>query len=253
MSSNTNNPQSKTVSNAKGSFSFVIPVFNHPEKIRDVVTSCMKIGFPVFIIDDGSTDNTVEQINDIQGIHLIRHSKNKGKGAAIMSGFTESSKISNWAITIDADGQHNPDDAFQLISAISNNQRAIVVGFRKDMSGEHVHWTSSFGRKFSNFWVRMSGGPNISDTQSGFRAYPLPESIQLKPKAKRFQFEVEILVKAQWNGLPVIEAPVSVSYTPGSGRVSHFRPFVDFARNFKTFGRLIIQRMFIPLSIRRKL
>jgi len=239
--------------NEKGKFSIVIPVYNHQEKIKDVVISCLKLGFPVFVVDDGSTDNTLDQIKNIKEIRLIRHEKNQGKGAAIMTGLSEAVKVSDWAITIDADGQHNPDEALLLIRSLPEKQRPIIVGFRKGMSGQHVHWTSSFGRKFSNFWVRMSGVPKISDTQSGFRIYPIPESIALNTKAKRFQFEVEILVKAAWKGLPVIETPVSVSYTPGSGRVSHFRPFVDFVRNSQTFCRLIVQRLFLSKSKRKHL
>lgn len=237
----------------KDKFSFVIPLYNHQEKIKDVVSACLKLGFPVFVVDDGSTDGSAEQIKDIRGIHLIRHKKNLGKGAALLTGFSEAVSISDWAITIDADGQHNPEDAYHLISVIPEHQRPIVVGIRQGMSGIYVHWTSSFGRKFSNFWVRVSGGPKISDTQSGFRIYPLPESMTLTTRARRFQFEVEILVKAAWKEVPVIEAPVGVTYTPGSGRVSHFRPFVDFIRNSETFCRLIVQRIFIPRYIRKKL
>jgi hypothetical protein len=106
-----------------------------------------------------------------------------------------------------------------------------------------VPWTSRFGREFSNFWVRMSGGPSVADSQSGFRAYPLPECLHLDVRARRFQFEVEILVKASWSRLPVVEVPVRVSYTPGSHRISHFHPFYDFLRNTGLFSRLITYRI----------
>jgi hypothetical protein len=152
--------------------------------------------------------------------------------------------VAGWAITIDADGQHYPEDAKKLIKAIPENTRTIVVGAREGMVGKHVPWTSSFGRKFSNFWVRTSGGPIISDSQSGFRIYPLPEALHLKTKARRFQFEVEILVHANRGGIPVIEAPVRVNYNPNGKRISHFRPFVDFLRNSSTFTRLIFTRIF---------
>jgi hypothetical protein len=114
------------------------------------------------------------------------------------------------------------------------------------MTGVHVPWTSRFGRKFSNFWVRVSGGPAILDSQSGMRIYPLPEALNLGTKARRFQFEVEILVQAKRKGLPVIEAPVRVNYNPNGSRISHFRPFVDFLRNSSTFTRLIFTRIFKP-------
>jgi hypothetical protein len=107
-----------------------------------------------------------------------------------------------------------------------------------------VPWTSRFGRGFSNFWVRCAGGPRLADTQSGFRLYPLPETLQLDVRARRYQFEVEVLVKARWQGLAFCETPVGVTYQPKGGRVSHFRPFVDFCRNSATFSRLITQRIF---------
>jgi hypothetical protein len=91
----------------------------------------------------------------------------------------------------------------------------------------------------------------MTDSQSGFRIYPMPESINLKVKARRYQFEVEILVKANRKQIPILEAPVRVTYPQGSQKVSHFHPFFDFFRNFGTFSRLITQRIF-NLSFLRK-
>lgn len=233
-----------SIKNNKHRFAFVIPVYNHAGTVARVVKDAQALGFSVFVVDDGSTDDTYNRIKALPGIQVLRHAANQGKGAAIMTGFTAASAMANFAITIDADGQHYPEDARNLINAIPENSRPIVVGARAGMTGEHVPWTSSFGRKFSNFWVRTSGGPKISDSQSGFRIYPLPEALQLKTKARRFQFEVEILAHANRNGIPVIEAPIRVRYNPEGGRISHFRPFIDFCRNSSTFTRLIFRRIF---------
>ncbi len=232
------------IKNKKNRFAFVIPVYNHAGTVAQVVKDAQALGYPIFVVDDGSTDNTYDQIKEIKGIQILRHEINQGKGAAILTGFATASAVANWAITIDADGQHYPQDARNLIKAIPKNSWPIVVGARDYMPGEYVPWTSSFGRKFSNFWVRTSGGPAISDSQSGFRIYPLPEALNLKTKARRFQFEVEILVHAHRNGIPVMEAPVRVNYSPNGERISHFRPFVDFCRNSSTFTRLIFRRIF---------
>jgi glycosyltransferase involved in cell wall biosynthesis len=232
----------------KDRFAFVIPVYNHAGTVARVVKDAQALGYPVFVVDDGSTDDTYNQIKEIKDIQVLRHEQNLGKGAAILTGFAAASAVADWAITIDADGQHYPEDAKILIKAIPKNKRPIVIGARAGMTGEHVPWTSSFGRKFSNFWVWTSGGPVISDSQSGFRIYPLPEVLHLKTKARRFQFEVEILVHAKRNGIPVIEASIRVHYNPEGGRISHFRPFVDFLRNSSTFTRLIFRRIF---SIRK--
>ena len=107
-------------------------------------------------------------------------------------------------------------------------ERVIVVGNRQGMAGENVPWTSRFGRGFSNFWVWAAGGPWIADSQSGFRLYPLPEALQLGVRARRYQFEVEILVRARRSGIATVEVPVSVVYQPKGVRVSHFRPWRDF-------------------------
>jgi glycosyltransferase involved in cell wall biosynthesis len=233
-----------TLLNKKNQFAFVIPVYNHAGTVAQVVKDAQDLRYPIFVVDDGSTDNTFDQIKDIAGIQILRHPQNQGKGAAILTGFAAASAVANWAITIDADGQHYPEDTRKLIKAIPKKTRPIVVGARAGMAGKHVPWTSSFGRKFSNFWVRTSGGPAISDSQSGFRIYPLPEAFNLKTKARRFQFEVEILVQATRDGIPVMEAPVRVNYNPEGKRISHFRPFVDFLRNSSTFTRLIFTRIF---------
>ena len=233
-----------TSSKNKNRFAFVIPVYNHAGTVAQVARNAQAPGYPVFVVDDGSTDNTYDRIKDIQDIHVLRHEQNQGKGAAILTGFAAASAVADWAITIDADAQHDPQDAQKLIQSIPRGTRPIVVGARQGMTGANVPWTSSFGRKFSNFWVWISGGPKISDSQSGFRLYPLPETLSLRTKARRFQFEVEILVHANRNGIPIIEAPVRVHYNPEGGRISHFRPFVDFCRNFSTFSRLIFRRIF---------
>ena len=230
--------------NHKGRFAFVIPVFNHEGLVRQVIQQACVLKFPVFVVDDGSTDSTYDKIKDISGIIIIRHKDNMGKGAAIITGFIAAASVADWAITIDADGQHYAEDALKMIDAIPEGMRPIVVGAREGMTGEHVPWTSSFGRKFSNFWVWLSGGSMLSDSQSGMRIYPLPEAIELPTRARRFQFEVEIIVQAQRKGISIIEVPVRVVYNPAGARISHFRPFVDFLRNSATFTRLIFTRIF---------
>jgi glycosyltransferase involved in cell wall biosynthesis len=237
----------------KGAFAIVIPVYNHGPMIESVIMNSLKLNLPVIVVDDGSTDSSSDRIKNIDGIQFLRWRENRGKGAAIISGFDRASEIADWAITIDADGQHNPEDALNLIRAIPENSRPLVVGMRQGMTDQDVPWTSSFGRKFSNFWVKISGGPQMTDSQSGFRIYPLPESMNLGVKARRFQFEVEILVRAAWANIPVIEVPVSVSYAKGPLRISHFRPFVDSIRNARTFYQLITRRLLIhPFTRGRK-
>jgi glycosyltransferase involved in cell wall biosynthesis len=221
----------------------IIPVYNHEQMVAEVVERSLLLGLPVIVVDDGSTDATQDRIKRIKGIRILRHRLNRGKGAALLTGFAAAAEFSDWAVTLDADGQHNPEDAQGLIDAIPESERPIILGMREGMLASDVPWTSRFGREFSNFWVRMSGGPAVADSQSGFRAYPLPECLHLGVRARRFQFEIEILVKAWWSHLPVVEVPVRVSYTPGARRISHFHPFYDFLRNTGLFSRLITYRI----------
>ncbi len=224
----------------------IIPVYNHERQIGEVIGQTLKLGLPVFVVDDGSTDSTTHVIEDIEGITILRHPVNQGKGAAILTGLGAArAKGCNMAVTLDGDGQHNPEDVWSLLEVVGKKERCIVVGKRVGMSrGKNVPWTSRFGRKFSNFWVWTSGGPFLEDSQTGFRLYPIPETMDLEVKARRYQFEVEVLVKAKQHGINIKESPVRVVYQAHGERVSHFRPWLDFWRNSTTFSRLIFTRIF---------
>ena len=227
----------------KGPFAVIIPVYNHGATLGAVVRKAQGLGVPIFVVDDGSTDDGPLAIADLQGVRLLRHAVNRGKGAALLTGMRAAAAKARWAITLDADGQHDPDDARALVRAIPPHMRPLVVGCRQGMLATGAPWTSRFGREFSNFWIRMSGGPRAADSQSGFRIYPLPETLDLGVRAGKYQFEIEVLVKARWHGLPLIEAPIAVTYQPATGRISHFHPFFDFLRNSGTFTRLMFQRV----------
>jgi glycosyltransferase involved in cell wall biosynthesis len=230
-------------------YAIVIPAYNHGTKVRWVVEKCLRLPVPVIVVDDGSTDSTPDVLASLSGVTVITHKKNQGKGASLLTGFAAALKFADWAITIDADGQHDPDDIPSLISliqAIPVGQRPLVIGKREGMGHGNAPWTSHWGRRFANFWVWTSCGRWFSDSQSGFRVYPLPETLYLGTKAKRYQFEVEVLVRAVWLGIPIIEAPVHALYGVPGERVSHFRPWLDFWRNTRTFAWLVAKRVLIP-------
>jgi glycosyltransferase involved in cell wall biosynthesis len=228
----------------------VIPAYNHGAQVRKVVEKCLHFRLPVVVVDDGSTDSTPDVLASLSGVTVIRHKKNQGKGASLLTGFAAVLQFADWVITIDADGQHNPEDILSLTREVPRWQRPLVIGRRVEMGDKNVPWTSRWGRRFANFWVWASCGRWLSDSQSGFRIYPLPETLHLGTKAKRFQFEVEVLVRAVWRGIPIIEAPVHAIYGPPEERVSHFRPWLDFWRNTQTFGRLVATRVLIPSKLR---
>ncbi len=232
------------VAPARPSFAWVVPVYNHGDRVEAVIREISSLGGTIIVVDDGSTDQTRDVLRRIPEIRLLRHTVNRGKGAALITGMRTAAETARWAVTVDADGQHRPGDAFRLMAAIAPGKRPIVVGQRCGMGC--APWTSRFGRGFSNFWVRRAGGPALADTQSGLRAYPLPETLALPVKARRYQYEIEVLVKACWQGIDIIEVPVGVLYQEGRSRISHFRPFADFVRNTGVFSRLITRRVFTP-------
>jgi glycosyltransferase involved in cell wall biosynthesis len=224
-------------------FAVVIPVYNHGATVAEVVRASLKLGFPVIVVDDGSSDGGCRSLDLLTGVRLLRHRVNRGKGAALVTGMRAAAENAHWAITLDADGQHHPADALNLVAAIGAESRPIVIGHRQGMLETGAPWTSRFGREFSNFWIRRSGGPKLRDSQSGFRIYPIPEILHLGVRAGKYQYELEVLVKAHRSGIRVVEAPIRVSYPPQDERISHFHPFFDFLRNSGTFTRLIFIRI----------
>jgi glycosyltransferase involved in cell wall biosynthesis len=232
-------------------YAIVIPAYNHGAQVRRVVEKCLQLGLPVIVVDDGSTDATPSVLASLSDVTAIYHKENQGKGASLLTGFAAALPFADWAITMDADGQHDPDDILSLIQAVPEGQRPLVIGRRMGMGHGNVPWTSRWGRRFANFWVWASCGRWLSDSQSGFRVYPLPETLHLGTKAKRYQFEVEVLVRAVWCGIPIIEVPVHAIYGPPEERVSHFRPWLDFWRNTQTFARLVATRVLTPSRLRK--
>lgn len=221
----------------------IIPTYNHGTRVAAVVRRALTLGWPVFVVDDGSTDDTTQVLTSLAGIRRLHHPVNRGKGAALITGMRRATEVAEYAVTIDADGQHDPGEALRLAAAIPNDRRVIVIG-RREMSD--APWTSRKGRAFSNFWVWVSGGPKLADSQSGFRIYPLPETLALGVSARRYQFEVEVLTRAAWQGIAVVEVPIRADYGATLPRISHFHPMTDFLRNFGAFSRLITRRVFTP-------
>jgi uncharacterized protein (DUF2062 family) len=132
-------------------------------------------------------------------------------------------------LTIDADGQHDPADIPLFFRRLCEEPLTVVVG-KRNFATANVPASSRFGRKFSNFWLRLQTGQSLGDTQSGFRAYPLAVLEGLQLNEIHYSFEVEVLVKAAWAGVPLADVDISVYYPPAGERISHFRGFMDNLR-----------------------
>ena len=228
----------------------VIPLYNHASSVRAVAERALRVHPLVIVVDDGSTDHGAERLAGLP-LHLVRLPRTSGKGAALLTGAEEAARRgASHMITLDADGQHYPEDIPLFLAALEREPAAIIVG-RRDFSVPHVPRASRFGRAFSGFWMRVQTGIGVSDMQSGFRAYPIDVLRNLKFTEKGYAFEVEVLVRAAWAGFAVREIEIRVLYPPGSARISHFRPCRDNMRISLLNTRLTL-RALLPVPFRQQ-
>ena len=209
----------------------IIPTYNNERTLKRVIDSVLEITDDLIVINDGATDSTSRILKKYTDITQIYLPKNKGKGNALRVGFKKAEELGyKFSITIDSDGQHYPEDIAVFVNQLEfeTNKNILLIGSR-NMNQEAVPGGSSFGNKFSNFWYKVETSIQLKDTQSGFRLYPLKELNKIKFYTSKFEFEIENIVKAAWKGIIVKNVPVKVLYDEQE-RVSHFRPFKDFAR-----------------------
>lgn len=211
----------------------VLPLYNNGSTVKEVAARTCAVLPHVLIVDDGSTDLDLEAAFRGSDVTILRHSRNLGKGAALITAleYLKDKPGIDYMITLDADGQHEPEDIPLFFPLMERNDYSLIVGCR-DLSGEHVPRSSRFGREFANFWMRVETGIRIDDCQSGFRAYPVKYVSRLPCFCRSYSWETEILVRAAWANLELHNLPVHAYYPEPSKRVSHFRPVLD---NFRLF------------------
>jgi len=195
-----------------------IPAYNEERTIARVVIGAQKQVDRVIVCDDGSSDMT-GIIAEKLGAKVIRHERNMGKGEALRSLFLSSQEVgADIMVTIDGDGQHDPEEIPELLDALSKEAAAVVIGNRFLGSVGSVPSHRRLGNRVLNA-VTASG---ISDTQSGFRAYNRVAIDSLIPAEMGMGVDSEILMEAVRKGLKVVEVPISVKY--GTGKTSTHNP-----------------------------
>lgn len=254
----------------------VIPCYNHVATVEAVVRGA-QAHCPVIVVDDGSTVPLRDSVfrsrrgdeadgpESLEGpprhlggyvvcrisvIDLVRLETNSGKGAALRAGFQIASELGyTHVITMDADGQHFPEDLPKFLEAARANPDAMLVGVRDFIAaGCPTHRRRS--NAVSTFWFWTETGVRLGDTQCGFRCYPLALTQQLKARSGRYAFELEFMVRASWMGTPLVPVPVKCTYAPDQIRQSHFRPVRDLAHiTFMNIG-LVAQSWTVPRSLR---
>jgi uncharacterized protein (DUF2062 family) len=242
-------------------FAVIIPVYNNPATVAKI-TADVLAGFPaarVFVINDGSTDHTATALHNLahslsapqaQRLAVLSHPKNRGKGAALETGFQAAfTARCTHAITMDADGQHLLADMLKLTQAATIFPRDLIIGERQ-MDLALVPKNSIRGRDLSRFWLWLQTGQDVPDSQCGLRVYPLDYTMKLRHWFLRFDFETETLVRHAWGGVHIRSVPITCIYFAGQERISHFRPFRDTVRGVR-LNVLLTTRRLMPWPVVR--
>ncbi|WP_086933107.1 glycosyltransferase family 2 protein [Agarilytica rhodophyticola] len=226
-------------------YCLIIPHYNHERQFLDFLPELLKTQLPCIIIDDGSQVESVKQIKDfianLANVYLLEHTYNRGKGAAVKTGFIYARALGfTHAVQIDADGQHAVEDIEKFIEYSKAEPSTFVCGCPTfDASVPKVRL---YGRKVTDFWVILETlSFKIKDGLCGFRVYPLKQAEAVYDHyyvGGRMDFDTEILVKAVWLNIPLHFINTKVVYPEKS--VSHFNYLRDNMLLIRLHTRLMI-------------
>ncbi len=192
----------------------VIPAFNEAQIIQSVIKEIQSAGYQnIIVIDDGSTDDTQKQAEELIGKKALRHKINRGKGGATKTGI-EAAKIFNAEIivTIDGDGQHDPKDIEKLTEPIIKNHCDVVLGTRL-INPLGMPRYKIIANHFGNFFTWLLFGLWVTDSQSGFRAYSRHAAKLINTKSDRYEYDSEVIREIYRYKLSYKEIPIAVRYT----------------------------------------
>ena len=209
----------------------IIPTYNNAGTVLAVYERLKPYIDDILIVNDGSTDITLDILKkQKQEVSVVTYKNNQGKGYALKTGFETALRAGfEYAITIDSDGQHYPEDLPRFAEAMEQHPDALIVGNRK-LVQKNMPGKNTFANYFSNFWFMLQTWQYLPDTQSGFRLYPLTYLSGLGHLTSRYEAELELLVFSAWKGVSLVSVPIQVYYPPKEERVSHFHPVKDFLR-----------------------
>lgn len=206
----------------------IIPCLNGGDLIGATIARTRAEGLPVLVVDDGSTDNTAE-VAGAEATYLVRHERNHGKGRALRTGFQWSREHGfTAAVTLDADGQHDPASIRGLVETFERTGAAMVIGarFQKGPREPGTPWVRHVSNRVSSTLIRAVLGARVDDIQCGFRVYRLGAIESLRARHDGFAFETEIVALAVKRGLTIANHAIRCYYPDGTKR-SHYRPLAD--------------------------
>ena len=190
----------------------LLPTYNNAGTLQSVLSSVLEYTDRVIVVNDGSTDGTAQILAQFPQIDKIEYAVNKGKGKALRLGFAFAvSKGYDYVITIDTDGQHFATDLPLFLEKLATEKSAIIIGAR-NLHKEGMPGKNTFANKFSNFWFKVETGITATDTQSGFRLYPICLMKGMHFFGTKYEFEVEVLVRCAWKGISIRWIPINIYY-----------------------------------------
>lgn len=218
----------------------LIPTYNHYLALPGIIGKLKALDLPIFIIDDGSNQETQETLKNLSGIEILHLPVNNGKGAAMQAGLKwVAEKGFSHAFQVDADGQHSLDGVADFISLSKKHPSAFLSG--KPVYDSSMPLARKIGRWFTHVWVWIETlSFRITDSMCGFRIYPIKASLEVMEKSsigKRMDFDTEVMVKLFWQGIPILMHPVRVTYPEENH--SNFDVIKDNWRITKMHTRLV--------------
>jgi glycosyltransferase involved in cell wall biosynthesis len=210
-------------------YGIVIPAYQAAPSLGEVVRRAIAVSSPetVLVVDDGSTDGTGD-VAHADGVQVLRHEHNRGKGAAMQTGFQHWLKRDVvGVVTVDADGQHMPEEIHKLL-AQAEQGADLVLGVRDHLFGE-MNRLRRTSNRISTGLISFAARNSVSDVQTGFRFYSrrLIETIGLRESG--FEAESAVFVRASRRGLSVATTPIELGFSDGTV-TSHYRPWRDSVR-----------------------
>ncbi len=219
-----------------GRYCILVPAFNAGETIGPIARRIKELGFDGVVVDDGSTDKTAEQASKA-GAVVISHLSNRGKGQALQTGFEYVRRMGyDGVVTLDSDGQHDPDEITHLIRAGEVQHAGIVVGNRM-ANGAGMPLIRLRTNRLMSLLVSSMARQAIPDSQCGFRMIRKEVLDNVPVKTRHFEIETELLLKASAKKWKIVSVPIRTIYA--KNQHSHIRPVVDGLR----FAALILRHL----------
>lgn len=234
-------------SNELARVTVIVPSYNPDEKLKQVVEGLVSVGFSdILIINDGSKEECLCRFQEaskagIGSVTVLTHEMNKGKGAGLKTAFrfiAENRKDSIGCVAVDGDNQHRPEDALRCAEEMAEKQ-TFVLGVR-NFDLPQVPPRSKFGNKLTSFVFKTGVGLNISDTQTGLRAFPAKYyGIFTETRGDRYEYEINQLLDLKANGIPFSEVEIETVYIE-ENQTSHFHPVRDSIRIYSQIFRFMM-------------